>query len=220
MSTLKMITLNIVVFAVLLFGASQAYANLILNGSFESSTGGAPDHWGFTGNLAVISSQGETDGSRALAFSFGNLPSNGVLFQSFETTAGAAYKLQFDFGKFSINQPLQVARLEVDVFDGTGFLGANILDQRVTDATPGSGELNSTDSPNVYSRFEFAFSAIGGRSTLRFTDVSDGQVSGGGFDAMLDNVSISAVPEPSSLALVTICSLACSFLVRRSKTKS
>lgn len=179
-----------------------ASAELILNGSFENATGGVPDNWTATGNLAVSSSQGETDGTNALAFSIGNVPSNGAISQSFATIADTSYRLSFDFGKYSINQPNEVARLQVDVFDGTGFGGSQILNQLVSDATPATGEPNSTDSPSVYSPFQFDFTASGTTSTLRFSDFSDAQSGGGGFDAMLDHVRVAAVPEPSSLALV------------------
>ncbi len=186
-----------------------AKADLILNGSFEDSTNSLPDNWSPTGNLLVISSQGETHGVNALAFSFGNLPSNGVISQSFATTSGTSYVLAFDFGKYSINQPNEVARLQVDVFDGTGFGGSQILNQLVTDATPSTGDPNSTDSPSVYSPFQFVFVASSTSSTLRFSDLSDPQSVGGGFDAMLDNVRVSAVPEPSSFALVALCAMGC-----------
>ena len=151
------------------------------------------------GNLQAVTTQGETDGVRAVAFSFANLPSNGEISQSFSTLVGASYRLQFDFGKYAINQPDQVARLDVDVFDGVGFGGTSLLDQTVVDASPGLGDPDSTDSPDVYSAFSFSFVAQGANTTLRFQDFSDAQVSGGGFDAMLDNVSVTIVPEPSAV---------------------
>lgn len=186
---------------VFLLGTSHLRASLILNGSFENSTAGLPDDWNPTGNMRVITAQGETDGTSALAFSFGNVPSTGIISQTFNTTSGVMYNLAFDFGKYSVNQPFQSARLEVDVFDGAGFGGLQLLDQTVVDTTPGSGDPNSTDSPDVYDAFQFSFLAVSSSSTLRFTDVSDAQASGGGFDAMLDNVSVSTVPEPSSFII-------------------
>ena len=171
--------------------------DLIQNGSFEDG-GSIPSDWVVSGNMGTTTLQGETDGLRALAFSIGNVPSNGVLSQTFNTTAGEEYRLSFDFGKYAINQPNQIARLEVGVFDGTGFTGTQILDEIVIDDSPGPGDPNSTDSPDVYSSFEFSFNAANSLTTLRFTDVSDAQVSGGGFDAMLDNVVVTAIPEPSS----------------------
>lgn len=186
---------------------APAHADLILNGSFENATGGIPNNWISTGNLQVISSQGETDGINALAFSFGNIPSNGAISQSFATVAGTSYSLTFDFGKYSINQPLEIARLQVDFFNGTGFGGLQILNQLVTDGTPSTGDPNSTDSASVYSPFQFGFIASGTTSTLRFTDLSDAQSFGGGFDAMLDNVHLNAVPEPSSIALISLSAI-------------
>lgn len=164
----------------------------------------------------MISSQGEAHGTHALAFSFANLASNGVTSQTFGTIAGTSYSLEFDFGKYSINQPLEIARLQVDVFDGTGFGGLQILNQLVTDGTPSTGDPDSTDSPSVYSPFQFAFIASGTMSTLRFADQSDPQSIGGGFDAMLDNVRVSAVPEPSSFAFLGLSTFA--IFVRRKRS--
>lgn len=173
-------------------------ADLIVNGSFENAAGWQPDSWNPVGNLQVISSQGETAGSYALAFSFGNVASNGSISQTLVTTAATSYWLAFDFGKFSVNQPNETARLQVEVFDGQGFGGSLLLNELVSDSTPGPGEPNSEDAPSVYSAFQFMFTAQSGSSTLRFVDLSDAQVVGGGFDAMLDNVTVSVVPEPSS----------------------
>lgn len=194
---------------------TTAHADLILNGSFENATNGSPDSWVSAGNLQVISSQGETDGINALAFSFGNVPSNGVISQAFTTVAGTSYSLTFDFGKYSINQPLEIARLQVDLFDGSGFGGLQLLNQLVADGTPSTGDPDSTDSPNVYSSFQFGFIASGTTSTLRFADFSDSQSAGGGFDAMLDNVHVSAVPEPSSFTLLSLTVIA--IFARRSR---
>ena len=209
---------RVLCFASLFFTASSlslktASAELILNGSFEVVNGSLPDNWTSTGNLAVISNQGKTDGANAIAFSFNNQPSTGVLSQSFATIANTSYRLLFDFGKYSVNQPNQVARLQVDVFDGAGFGGSQTLNQLVSDATPSTGDANSGDSPSVYSPFQFNFTASGTTSTLRFSDLSDAQSGGGGFDAMLDHVRVAAVPEPSSLSLLGLTAFA--FLRRR-----
>lgn len=180
---------------------SACWANLVVNPSFETGFGS----WTATGNLAVITGQGETDGSSAAAFSFLNLPSTGVLSQSFATTLGQAYSLTFDFGKFGVLSP-DTARLEVDVFDGVGVAGTNLFNQTLEDTTPGNGGT-STDSPDVYSSFQFNFTAQSSMATLRFTDNSDAQTVGG-FDAMLDNVSV-AVPEPTAFLCMLVVGLGC-----------
>lgn len=214
----KCLTIGALLLAFCCLGpVANSRADLIVNGSFESSTAGLPDHWNPVGNLKVISSQGETDGSYALAFSFGNVPSTGSISQTLATTAATTYWLTFDFGKYSISQPNQTARLQVDVFDGQGFGGSQLLNQLVSDSTPGPGDPNSTDSPAVYSAFQCVFTAQSASSTLRFTDLSDAQVSGGGFDAMLDNVDVSVVPEPSSF-LCLLCAFGALVFWRRSWT--
>ncbi|MEZ5385643.1 MAG: PEP-CTERM sorting domain-containing protein [Prosthecobacter sp.] len=177
--------------------ALHLQAAIIVNGSFENNTGGIPDSWTATGNLGVSPVQGKSDGSFAVAFSLGNTPSNGVLSQTFSTTLGQDYLLTFDFGKYAVNQPTEVARLVYDIFDGAGFGGASLLSGTVSDGTPG---LNS-DSSLLYNPYQFAFTAMGALTTLRFTDTSDPQSGGGGFDAMLDNVSVASVPEPSRISM-------------------
>ena len=187
----------------------SASASVLVNGSFENHTSGVPDSWTTSGNLGITSTQGESNGSFALAFSLGNLVSNGVLSQTFTTLPGQSYILSFDFGKYAVAQPTTVARLIYDVFDGSGFAGGTLLNGTVTDSTP----ANSTDSPDVYDPFSFGFVAVGTSATLRFTDTSDPQTAGGGFDAMLDNVAVISVPEPTRAGL--LITSACGLFLRR-----
>lgn len=182
--------------ALILIGspALKANATLLLNGSFEDATSGLPNDWNPGGNLQVISTQGQTDGSYALAFSYGNLPSDGQIWQTFDTIQGTAYYLNFDFGKYSVNQPDLVARLQIDIYDGDDFSGSILLTEIVEDATD--------TTSGFYRAFQYEFTASGASSTLRFRDFSDAQVSGGGFDAMLDKVEVTMVPEPAASALL------------------
>ena len=178
---------------------NAASANLIANGSFEERVGGLPYSWNSVLNLGVVNNQGASDGDWAVAFSVGNVPSNGFISQAFATVPGVEYKLSFDFGKYSVNQPDEVARLDVGVFDSTltpGFGGPSLLSLTVSDDTPGPG--NSVADATVYDPYSYLFTATGTLATLRFLDTSDAQSPGGGFDAMLDNVSVVAVPEPST----------------------
>ena len=192
--------------------ADQARASLLLNGSFEANSG-LPSQWNPVGNMGVVTSQGETDGARALAFSHANTPSNGVISQTFATSPGVTYELTFDFGKFSVNQPTEIAKLNVDVFDSTtlpGFGGPVVLSVVVMDNTPGPG--NSVADASVYDPYAFTFLAAGTSATLRFADASDPQSSGGGFDAMLDNVTLDAIPEPTTLWLALLGTMSvCNF---------
>ncbi|MEW4490512.1 PEP-CTERM sorting domain-containing protein [Thalassoglobus sp. JC818] len=177
-------------------------AGLITNGGFEAATAGLPDDWNSTGNLRVVGNQGVTEGSLAVAFSHGNLPSTGALWQTFATQAGVEYLLTFDFGKYSVNQPNQAATLYVDLINGAGLGGTSFMFDVVTDSTPGPG--NSSPSADVYNSYSYWFIAVSSSTTLRFADYSDPQTAGGGFDAMLDNVDVNpfnTVPEPTSMAL-------------------
>ena len=184
------------ILALILIGSLVIKTNAatILNGSFENATSGLPDDWNPSGNLRVVNSQGQTDGSFALAFSFDNLPSDGQIWQTFVTVPLTTYNLSFDFGKYSVNQPDLFARLQVDIFDGAGFSGTVQVSKLVEDDT------NMVSG--FYNSFQYEFTALSASSTLRFQDFSDAQVPGGGFDAMLDKVGITAVPEPSTTALL------------------
>ena len=205
--------------ATFLLGAMAFYASpdsqaaTIANGSFENFSGSVPDSWVVSGNLGISAAQGTTDGSFAVAFSIGNLPSTGVLSQTFTTIAGGSYVLSFDFGKYSVNQPNEVARLGYDIFDGTDFTGALLLGGTAIDSTPGIGDPNSPSSSAVYNPYVLTFTATGTSSTLRFTDTSDPQSGGGGFDAMLDNVIVTLVPEPSRATLLLLSAFG--LLIRR-----
>src|SRR4029077_2274553 len=69
------------------------------NGSFESGYTG----WTPSGNQGIVSGApySATDGANAVAFNAGQQPPNGVLSQTFATTAGTGYLVSFDMGAFS-----------------------------------------------------------------------------------------------------------------------
>lgn len=197
-----------ILFAVCCIGQISS-ADVVENASFESGSAG----WTVSGNMNVVNNQGQTDGLSAMAFSWNNQPSNGILSQMLTVEPNTTYDLEFDFGKFSVNQAGVAARLQVDVFD-TDFAGTNLLSQIVEDFTPETG-VSSADA-SVFSPFEFSFTSITGTAVLVFTDISDAQISGGGFDAMLDNVRASAsVPEPAGCAFLLLGGLACLRRTRR-----
>lgn len=198
------------------YGCPDSQAAVIANGSFESFSGSVPDSWVVSGNLGISAAQGTTDGSFAVAFSIGNLPSTGVLSQTFTTIPGGSYMFSFDFGKYSVNQPNEVARLGYDIFDGTDFTGALLLGGTAIDDTPGIGDANSPSSSAVYNPYLLAFTATGTSATVRFTDTSDPQSGGGGFDAMLDNVVVTLVPEPCRATMLLLSAFGLLMQRRRS----
>jgi hypothetical protein len=184
---------------------------LLANGSFEDGLNG----WESSGNLAVLSGQGETDGFYALAFSFGDLPSNGVLWQDIQTEEGVTYVIDFDFGKYAVEPSTGVARLRLDVLD---VIGGGSFSQTFSDATTGDG---TSDFSSVYDSHRFTFVATGGITRLSFADLSDAQGLGGSFDAMLDNVSATAaVPEPGTIGLLALGVSALALRLRRRKTSA
>src|SRR4029077_17786817 len=69
------------------------------NGSFENGYTG----WTATGTLAVAVEPmyAFTDGVRAVAFNLSQRAPDGVLSQTFATTAGQTYLVTFDLGAFS-----------------------------------------------------------------------------------------------------------------------
>ncbi|MEM8896143.1 MAG: carbohydrate-binding domain-containing protein [Bacteroidota bacterium] len=141
--------------------------NLIRNGSFES---GDFTSWENIGNITVVGVPAASDGNLSAAFSFGNLPNNGILSQSFATVPGQFYTLEFDFGTngdFSIEQSLQVE-----------VLGSSIL----------LDETVSTQGPPIeFNPYTYTFVADSDTTTLQFSDQSDATYR---IDAHLDNVSV------------------------------
>ena len=148
-------------------------AGAFTNGSFESNFTG----WTVTGNAQVVvggtDGYSVTDGTRAVAFNGANRPPNGVVAQTFATTAGQAYTLRFDVGAISyVTQDTQ--RLQVTVQRAT-----TLLSQTITVAAPGNGTTWLPQS--------FGFTADGATATLTFSDVS---LVTDNVDLMLDNVRV------------------------------
>ena len=95
--------------------------------------------------------------------------------------------------------------MDVSVFDGSGTGGTVLFNQTVSDATPTSG--SSLPDASVFSAFTFMFTAQGPSTTIHFADTSEAQSGPGGFDAMLDNVSVTAVPEPGANVFLLVSCL-------------
>jgi hypothetical protein len=169
--------------AVCVVQSSEASAfNLLTNGGFED-----PDVsvWNLSGNVGRgVGANLASEGSAYVAFSGGNVVPNGRLFQSFSTTPGTSYSLRFDFGKFAVP----------GFGAGTGSLSVNVeglgslLSTSVSDNT---GEENGAE---LYSSYNFDFTADNAMTTLYFEDTSSNN--GFNFDIYLDNVAVEANAEP------------------------
>jgi len=169
--------------------------NLVQNGDFE-----AEPHdpfstildWDVLGTGFVHSAmQGASSGSFSAALSIGGDSEGNILSQTFGTTAGQAYLLQFDAGVFGVRTegPLQ---LSVEV-SGAAFL----VDQTVT--PPDALTFDPTFV--VFRHYRYAFIADSSSATLQFTNVGLGNFNA---DVMVDTVSVvpTLLPPPVLLPLV------------------
>ena len=140
----------------------------LINGSFESGLTG----WTATGNLRITSTTA-TDGIKAVQKNFAQLPPNGVLTQSFATTAGQTYGLSFDLGT-SAYQSTAEQRLQVTV------QGNNVLrSETVSIFAQGTGTWYAPQS--------FTFVADSATTILTFEDVSPTTAN---IDLLLDYVRV------------------------------
>lgn len=157
------------------------------NGSFEALTAGQPNHWNVMGNVMFGGGEGTTDGAVAAIFNAGNTTPNGEVMQTFATTVGREYRVEFDFGKFAVGAG--TARVTVDAFNAFDF--TNLTSFIASDTTGANS--------NIFERYSFTFFAQDEFTTLRFTDTSIGTNS---FDAVLDRVSVvMIIPEPATATL-------------------
>lgn len=125
----------------------------------------------------------------------GQTGNHATIFQDISTSAGSSYELRFFTGAAFAPSPTINVRV-----DGVGSL----LNETLTAPTP------STNI--VWSQQSFTFLANSALTRISFQGLSgnDDNVS------FIDNVSVTAVPEPSSLLLTAICGLAA--LLRFSRT--
>ena len=211
--------------------AHGAKADLIVNGSFESpgipnyfytnyGTQTNPTNWGgtsFTGwdvpvnNVDIVarSPNGPWTGAAADGSQYLDLVGyggTGGIAQTFATTPGQAYRLSFAYS----NNPggsANPARMLVDITDGSSntiLFSSNFVH--------GGAQAGNLD----WTHFSTVFIADGTSNTIRFTEIdgASGCCNGG---VLLDAVGISAVPEPSTWAMMILGLMGVGFMAYRRK---
>lgn len=182
--------------------SSAANASLLVNGSFEQgtpqpgsngfSTLGAGDNsvtgWTvFSGSVDWINGYWQAqDGTHSIDLA-GNQP--GAIEQTFATVAGTLYSVNYwlsgnpdggDIGKDGV-----VAAINGAIVDASSSI---------------TGIQGPSHENMKYSLKNFTFTASGDTTTLRFSSADNA----GAFGAVLDNVSVSAVPEPATWAMMLV----------------
>jgi hypothetical protein len=131
------------------------------------------------------------------------------VYQSFTTVASQQYALSFWTAPANDSVNLN---LGIDVFDGAVTVGTgdgDLVDQTLN--------VVYTTANNGWTKTTYNFTATSTSATLRFIDqglVTDATSSAGG-DQLIDSVSITAIPEPATLGLITAFGGGILFIRRR-----
>ena len=202
--------------------ALPGFGNLITNGSFEDGNPTwnpygfqslmAPDNYTITGWTV---SEGSVDyigsywqaahGNRSLDLA--GVYYNGTIFQSFPTLVGVPYQVTFALAGNPDVQP-RTTTVRVWVSDGSTTFDQADFNYTVNGQTP-------SNMGWIY--VSWTFTAQSALTTLGFTslDTYNDPVWGYSFGPALDDVSVTAIPEPATLALVGLGLIAAGFLRRR-----
>lgn len=174
---------------------ANATPNLILNGNFEQNPPieSIPFDWqeepspGFT--IYVLQGfeySGVTGSTAALnnKFAVFGYPETQALYQNFPTVVGQHYIVSFDSGAL-----------------GTGSEGMDSIVTKTGNGTDLGDILVTMNADNdldtTFTSYSYDFMATGTESAIFFEGI--GQVKN--INAILDNVSVTAVPEPLTLSL-------------------
>jgi hypothetical protein len=107
--------------------------------------------------------------------------------QTLSTVVGVSYLVEYDYGVTGVFDS-DTQSIIAQIF---GNDGSTVLTSQTA---------NGTNPPTALAHFQFSFVADGLQSTIRFLDVASNSTFSR--DGILDNVSVTSVPEPSGFALV------------------
>ncbi|OYT86916.1 MAG: hypothetical protein CFE46_14515 [Burkholderiales bacterium PBB6] len=116
----------------------------------------------------------------------------GQISQTLSTTANQAYRLTFELGANYLYAPPYL-----NTKFGTVSVGS-LVNQQLSFTNANLYVFPGEAAPMGWSSMVFDFVATGTSTTLIFTGLNEGNAG-----LALDNISVSAVPEPGSLALMT-----------------
>ena len=182
-------TLKSLVAAAALLAGSAVHAEFVFNGGFEIGQG---DGWTLSGNTVFTVFDDFAPQSGSMAAGFGAPPTDPAgLSQTLATTAGSLYRVSFwlqNGTAGTANQP--------------NFFSLN------WDGGAVEAQLSNADA-FAYTQYDYEFVASSSATELAFSFAN--------FAAYwdLDNVSVSAVPEPSGAALLALGMLACGVATSR-----
>ncbi|MEH2529816.1 hypothetical protein V1277_003809 [Bradyrhizobium sp. AZCC 1588] len=217
-------SMAILVAACAIVWTGPAAANLVANGSFELGTfpggnslaqqvqpGGselagwtisdAPATWyasGWSNNPQQIALTPRT-GNFGLSLADGTVNTISIS-QTINLLPFQQYQLSFWVGNYSANNGS--AGLNVSITDGTS--NTLLLSESVT--------APATSEPSTWVRFAFNFIADGTSNTISFNELNGPSYIG------LDDVSVAAVPEPATWAMMILGFSAVGFMAYRRKS--
>jgi choice-of-anchor C domain-containing protein len=202
--------------------AASANATPFVNGSFElganpgsfiALNGGSTsiDGWTVGGGANSVDYIGSywsaSDGTRSIDLN-GLVP--GSISQTFDVVSGQAYRVSFDLAGNPAGGP------QFKTLDSTADL---------TLFSPAPFDVSNTNLTNMgWINYSFLFTATSNSETLTFTSTTFGYSGNStyptAFGPALDNVTIAAVPEPSTWAMMLLGFLGLGFVTYRRKSHS